>query len=114
LADPADPDSYATADETYRAMSFQGYASAIDDYPDGYFDVVQIDGRARPSCFKHSLRKVKPNGYLVWDNTEREHYHRAMRMAPQHFQFGDFPGPLPYVPHFTRTSVWHVLAEPQS
>jgi hypothetical protein len=73
-SDPADPDAYASSDESYRGLTFRTYASQIDEFEDGSFDVILVDGRARPSCIKHSVRKVKPGGIIVLDNAEREHY----------------------------------------
>lgn len=104
--DPSDPGSYISSASAFSEYSFRDYASSIDVYADNSFDIILIDGRARPSCFLHSLPKVKPNGYIVWDNTDREHYHPAMRSAPEDFAFLDFPGPSPYGKFFTRTSAW--------
>lgn len=104
--DPADPDAYVSTDPPARGKTFRAYVNCIDEQADGSFDVILIDGRARPSCFKHGLSKIKPGGYIVWDNTERDYYHPAMRLAPAGFRFFDFPGPTPYVGHFSRTSAW--------
>lgn len=105
--DPSDPDAYVSSALEFKGHSFRNYASSIEGYPDGYFDVVVIDGRARPSCFKHALSKVKDNGYIIWDNTDRSYYFPAMQLAPGNLYFRDFPGPSPYVNFFTRTSLWH-------
>jgi len=56
--EPSDPDGYVSSLERYKGLSFHEYASKIECYPDNYFDVVVIDGRARPSCFKHAIQKV--------------------------------------------------------
>jgi hypothetical protein len=104
--DSSDPNAYVSGSGEFQGYSFKTYASDIDSYTDGFFDVILIDGRARPSCFRHSLPKVKPNGYIVWDNTDREHYSRTIRSVSDEFSFLDFPGPSPYVNFFTRTSAW--------
>jgi predicted O-methyltransferase YrrM len=104
--DPSDVNSYTSDDHNFHGRSFKDYASSIDRYPDEHFDIVLIDGRARPSCFKHAIPKVKKHGYVVWDNTDRTYYFPAMQTAPKTFGFMDFPGPSPYVDLFTRTSVW--------
>jgi hypothetical protein len=70
--DPADPEAYLSAD--FRDRTFQGYASQIDPFPDGHFDLVLVDGRARPSCLRHAIPKVKPGGLLVLDNADRDYY----------------------------------------
>ncbi len=72
--DPSDPDHYASSDANYAHMNFKAYASAIDAYPDGHFDVVMVDGRARTSCLVHALPKLRKGGLLILDNAEREHY----------------------------------------
>ena len=105
-SDPSDPDAYVSADINFKGWSFKDYASSIDQYPDEYFDLVLIDGRARPSCFKHTIPKVKINGYIMWDNTDRGYYLPTMRSAPEFFEIKEFPGPSPCVTYFSRTSVW--------
>lgn len=72
--DPSEPQHYASSDAHYAGMNFKAYVTAIDRYPDGHFDVVLVDGRARTSCVVHGLRKLKSGGLLVLDNAEREHY----------------------------------------
>lgn len=104
--DPANPDHYATDDETFRQFSFERYVRNIDRFPDEWFDVILIDGRSRPSCFKHALKKIRPGGAIVWDNSERPYYHASMALAPAHWTVQHFPGPCPCLRAFTRTSVW--------
>jgi len=72
--DPAEPDDYASTSAAFRGRRFRRYAAQIDDFPDGHFDVVLIDGRARPSCIKHAAPKVAAEGLLIVDNTDRAYY----------------------------------------
>ncbi len=72
--DPADPALYQSDDEEFRGCSFQKYASQIDAFPDESFDVLLVDGRARPSCIAHGAAKVKVGGMLILDNAERAYY----------------------------------------
>ena len=109
-ADDSDPDGYASSDAAYRGKSFRKYAAAMDEFPDASFDVVLIDGRARPSCLKHAVGKVKPGGMVVLDNTERENYWPAMAAMPPPFLRRDFFGPCPYVTSFTLATVWQAPA----
>jgi predicted O-methyltransferase YrrM len=109
--DPADPDLYATADETYRSCSFRDYATAIDQYPDGHFDVVLIDGRARPSCAKHAARKVADGGLLVLDNAERSYYSKVHdQLTAEGWRRRPFYGPGPCAPNFWLTVIWQKVA----
>ena len=75
--DPADPGAYVSA---FESGSFERYARSIDDYPDGEFDLVLVDGRARPSCVQHAIAKVKRGGYLLVDDYDRPYYASALRL----------------------------------
>lgn len=104
---PGDPDAYISSDENYRGKSFKAYAKSIEKFPDGYFDVVLIDGRARPSCFKHAVKKVKDGGYMILDNAEREEYAYIHEyLANNAWQKKIFCGPTPYSSSFIQTCVW--------
>lgn len=105
-ADPSDPDSYTSGGDRYKGMSFRDYAAKIEEHPNNYFDIVVVDGRARPSCFKHAVSKVRDDGLLVFDNTSRDRYGPAMALAADHFEFRRCPGPTPFLGHFTETSLW--------
>ena len=74
IHDPADPHLYQSDDEGFRGCSFRQYASQIDAYPDEHFDILLVDGRARPSCIAHGAAKVKVGGLLVLDNADRAYY----------------------------------------
>lgn len=103
----SDIDSYISNDEIYIGKSFEDYAKSIDEYPAGYFDVILIDGRARPSCFKHAVTKVKEGGFLVLDNAEREYYSNIHKsLNNYHWKKYDFYGPGPYCFYFWQTCIW--------
>jgi LPS sulfotransferase NodH len=63
------------------ADDYADYVPAIDDYPDGYFDVVVVDGRERVRCFERAVPKVRPGGLLLLDDTERSRYAPAFEIA---------------------------------
>jgi hypothetical protein len=107
-ADPADPDAYASSDRSFAGMSFRAYAAAIDSFHDESFDLVLIDGRARPSCFKHAHKKVAPGGVLMLDNAERMHYARIEKtLADLGWPRRDFVGAGPLNKYFWKTSAWN-------
>lgn len=73
--DYTDPHCYASGFQNeFDRMSFHDYVKVIDNYPDYYFDLVLIDGRARPSCIMHAIKKVKKGGIIVLDNSDRVRY----------------------------------------
>lgn len=67
--DKSDPMIYYSGS---MSVCFRKYASAIDEY--GLFDLVFVDGRARPSCLLHGCKHVKPGGFLLLDNSDRDYY----------------------------------------
>ena len=105
--DPSDWSLYGSSDPKFLDASFEAYARSIDEFEDQTFDVILVDGRCRPSCFHHALKKVRSGGYVLWDNTDRASYHPEMESVdPTEFKMFDFPGPSPYVTFFTRTTIW--------
>jgi tRNA A58 N-methylase Trm61 len=102
------PCNYLSWFGEYAKRTFHEYATVINQFADGSFDLVLIDGRARDSCFVHAHPKVKPGGWLVLDNSERERYrgiHDIMKqMGWRKYRFF---GPGPYVKHeFWETTIW--------
>ena len=56
------------------------YVSIIDHYPDDHFDLVFVDGAARPWCIRDARAKVKPGGWLVADDLGFGYVKRALWM----------------------------------
>ncbi len=105
--DPADPAAYISSAELYRGKNFQRYVEQVDAWPNAHFDLILVDGRARPSCLAHAAPKVRPGGWLVLDNAERPHYQRAAAaLDSQSWTKQDLSGPGPYVSFFWRTWAW--------
>jgi len=106
--DVSDPFVYSSDDPAFRNMNFKKYASCIDSFPDDYFDLVLVDGRARPSCLVHALPKVKLNGYLLLDNAEREYYLKKTEplIRKKFTKVLSKTGPCPYAHEFTTSMIW--------
>ena len=89
----------------YKTYSFRDYVKKIEGYPDEHFDFILVDGRARASCLRHAVRKLKPNGVLALDNSERAHYQSEMaRLA--HMTHRDFFGNGPFLDKPWQTTIW--------
>lgn len=103
----ANPDDFMSASKGCEDLSFELYARAIQRFPTDYFDVVLVDGRARPSCIKQAIPHLKKGGLLIIDNTERSYYLTAFTSE----QINSFKtelqalAPSPYAPDFTRTTI---------
>ncbi|MHC1790472.1 O-methyltransferase [Solidesulfovibrio sp.] len=65
-----------------RRPEFAAYADAILDFPEGSFDFVLIDGRARVECALNALSRVRPGGFLLLDNSEWEKYGPIFAAVP--------------------------------
>jgi hypothetical protein len=94
----SDPENYLSCMGEYKDLNFENYVRSIDVFPENYFDLVIIDGRARPSCILHAMRKVKPNGILLVDNADRGYY---LRSFPELYEedkwtIKKFTGHFPY------------------
>lgn len=50
----------------------------------GVFDIILIDGRDRVRCAYNSVEKLKENGIIIWDNSEREYYQDGCQYIKSH------------------------------
>ena len=108
---PSDPDGYVSDDERYHSCSFRDYVTAIENYPAGHFDLIIVDGRARPSCIKHAAMHIKVGGHILLDNSERSYYDRATtELNERNWRKRVFAGPLPYQGLFSETTVWERIS----
>lgn len=86
----------------YSGQSFKEYVTKINEFDDGHFDIIVIDGRARVACLKKSMSKIKIGGYIIVDNSEREFYFENVNL--DNFSRKDFFGPGPYAKQFWQTT----------
>lgn len=63
--------------ELMPGYSFEKYVKIIDKFPDKSFDFILIDGRARNSCIKQAVKKVRSGGFIMLDNSDRSRYAQA-------------------------------------
>jgi tRNA A58 N-methylase Trm61 len=73
-----DPSVYKNSYSSKQG-EFKNYVLKINDFEDETFDVVLVDGRARPSCAYNAMSKVKKGGIIVLDDSERERYKKFIR-----------------------------------
>lgn len=101
------PADFASGARGLEKLDFERYARAIDPFPENYFDLVLVDGRARPSCIQQALPHLKSGGLLVVDNTERAYYTAPFRdVFARDFEVVlDRRAPTPYSPDFTCTTI---------
>ena len=104
--DYRNPDDFVSRDRNSIGLSYEKYVKAIEEYPDNYFDIVVVDGRARKCCIKHAIPRLKKGGYLVVDNTERKYYLAGFPELQNREEWGktEFQGPVFFQHAFSKTS----------
>jgi len=78
--------------QEYAGLDFHDYVHTIDKFEDNYFDLIVIDGRARPSCLKNSVKKLRPGGLLVFDNADRPDYQVSLLTEVAGWMFFSYTG----------------------
>ena len=105
------PNDFASGAKGMEHLSFEKYARTIDAFPADYFDLVLVDGRARPACIQQALPHLKTGGLLVVDNTERPYYlaHFQEIISEKYKVETDCFAPVAYTPDFTKTTILRKL-----
>lgn len=104
--DFSDPNAYISSGYHKKHEHYTNYVRQIDEFEDESFDVVVIDGRARPSCIKHGWRKVKIGGLLILDNADREYYTLKTSSFLENFDCQIFAGVTPNSPVLAQTNIY--------
>lgn len=102
--DPKNPQHYFS-NPRGKNLIFKEYCKSIESYPDNFFDLVFIDGRARASCILHARRKIRKGGFLFLDDSNRKNYPRGIALL-KGWKRKDFLGPKPYVQQAAQASIW--------
>jgi hypothetical protein len=77
---PAAAPAVPSAKEGYTGLDFAEYVATIDRVG-GTFDLIVIDGRAREACLMAALPHLANSGIVVFDNTRRRRYRKAIAGA---------------------------------
>jgi SAM-dependent methyltransferase len=83
------------------------YSRKISEY-ENKFDIVVIDGRDRINCTKNSLRALKEDGVIIFDNSDRDCYQEGYDFLENvGFKRIDFDGMGPINNYSWRTSIFY-------
>ncbi|NOX93688.1 MAG: hypothetical protein GXP04_00920 [Alphaproteobacteria bacterium] len=86
---------------------FLAYAGFLLKYPQGAFDIVSVDGMARNLTAWVAARQVSDNGFIIFDNSDRDDYSAGYEILHQAgFARIDFTSPGPINPYAWTTSIW--------
>ena len=84
-----------------------GYASAVASSGQN-FDVIIIDGRDRNECVAAAVSRLKQDGVIILDNSERADYAQAIAgLTGLGFSSIAFDGPGPIISEGWRTTVFY-------
>jgi hypothetical protein len=86
----------------HRGLDYTAYVAAIRE-AGGPFDLIVIDGRARVACLHEAIRHLKPDGAILFDNSDRSRYQAAL--ADCGLDITRLSGLTPAAPYPTETAV---------
>tara|TARA_B100000795_G_C22642348_1_gene376984 strand:- start:32 stop:718 length:687 start_codon:yes stop_codon:yes gene_type:complete len=66
------------------------------------FDIIFIDGRCRIKCLQNSLKLIKKNGIIIFDNSNRKEYRKSILDFP--LKRKTIVGLCPSLPYFSETT----------
>lgn len=101
--DRADPKHYY---EGPSIGNYQQYVTKIDEHPKKHFHIVMVDGVARPSCLWHARAHIRPGGYLILDNSDREYYLEQVGRLFKTWERYYFWGHGPINPYQWGCTIW--------
>jgi len=94
-------------DRKYRSakmpgVSFESYVKAIHNNNQA-FDIIIIDGRSREACLEECLTCLKPNGIIIFDNSDRKRYQGVLKSSL--LNISRFRGRVPGSPFASETAL---------
>jgi len=91
---------FTSGDKKYDGMSFEAYSRAIEEFPEGYFDLIVVDGRARMACLHNCMKQLSKTGVILLDNSDYARYqtelNRFWQAHQEDFERTDFLSPTPF------------------
>lgn len=93
---------YHSQKEDYADRSFEHYVKTIAQ-TGRIYDLIIIDGRARPACLHVAQSCLAKGGMIVFDNTKRQRYDTAIRKSDLHATH--LSGMTPSLPYPDKTTL---------
>lgn len=70
-------------DHVHYELRQQASYADLQQYPDGFFDFVLVDGIVRSECVRQALAKIRGGGWIYLDNCDTDPQGGDMRIAEQ-------------------------------
>jgi hypothetical protein len=101
---PESGDSFISSES--KSLSFERYVKSIDAFAADSLDMVVVDGRARPSCIKRAIPKIKSHGIMILDNSDRGYYLSGTRHLLKGWSEYTFRGTVRGLLHQEQTTIF--------
>jgi hypothetical protein len=88
--------------EAWTGHDFTSYVTTVEEVG-GEFDLIVIDGRARPASLQRAMPRLAPGGIIVFDNSRRRRYRASIEASTLHEQA--LRGLTPTLPYPEQTSL---------
>lgn len=82
--------SYGSSHKNYLYHSFKDYVNYINTYSDSFFDIILINGMSRASCIAASRPKIKKDGIIIVNDSERYVYQDALKLFLNKYPLNHF------------------------
>jgi hypothetical protein len=83
------------------------YSKKVTEY-EKTFDIIIIDGRDRTNCARNSLKSLKPDGVVIWDNSDRQEYKEGYEFLNRYgFRKLEFTGLVPAFNEKSETGIFY-------
>ena len=86
--------------------SYQSYVFGASDVEEASMDILVIDGRARIGCLRYCLSKLKKDGIVLFDNSDRIAYKKGIEELLGDWLRFDYSGVTVHDPYFNKTSIF--------
>ena len=104
---PYGPASYTSLTPHAAGLSFERYVRMIEEVPERSLDLVIVDGYARFSCVAAAIPKIRPGGFLLFDDTDLKKYRAAVGYLDG-YPRTDFLGVTPFQRNIRQTTIWQM------
>jgi hypothetical protein len=90
-----------------RLVAESAYLDVIAEFADAHFDYVLVDGLFRDAAFLASIPKVRPGGWIIFDNVNR--YLPSESRTPHSRSRRDGPASAQFAEVAARVSGWRSI-----
>lgn len=99
--------AYSNIDYKFKNINSNEYSGEILNYK-GEFNIIVIDGRERVKCSMNSIKALKDDGVIIWDNSDRINYQEGYDfLLANSFKRLDFWGIGPINSYSWCTSIFY-------